>query len=85
VKGGADADIVVFFNGISDLQTFLSKRSSVLLENSERSALRFPNWQGHLDIDKQTEFSRKFLLDDEELDVLPAFAAVNVGECKDPT
>ena len=71
MRGSADIDLVVFFNGLSSIQDLKASRRH-LLDKLEGKVKSYEPWRGRIEQDNRTNFSLSYILDGQEIDVLPA-------------
>lgn len=72
MRGSADIDLVVFFNGLSSIDDLVSIREWVL-NHVETNIAGYRPWQGRIARKKRTRFSVSYVLDGHKVDILPAF------------
>ena len=72
MRGSADIDLVVFFNGLSSIQDLEGIRESVF-DHIEKYIKDYGPWQGRIAPKKRTRFSVSNFLGGHEVDILPAF------------
>ena len=72
MRGSADIDLVVFFNGLSSIEDLEASREHLLNELKEKVQSYKP-WRGRIELEDSTKFSLCYTLDGQEIDILPAF------------
>ena len=79
MRGSADIDLVVFFNGLGKMKKLMQTRPQ-LLDELKAKVDSYQPWRGRVELKKRTSYFLSYILDGEELDILPAFDVVK-GEC----
>ena len=78
MRGSADIDLVVFFNGLSSIQD-LERIREWVFDHIEDYIKDYRPWQSRIRPKKRTTFSVSYFLDDHEVDILPAFDLTSCG------
>ena len=71
MRGSADIDLVVFFNGLSSIEDLQANRK-YLLDLLEEKVQSYGPWRGRIALENRTLFSLCYTLDGQEIDILPA-------------
>ena len=79
MRGSADIDLVVFFNGLGGMKKLMKTRRQ-LLDELNAKVNSYEPWRGRVELRKKTSYFLSYILEGEELDILPAFDVVK-GEC----
>ncbi|KAK7108806.1 2'-5'-oligoadenylate synthase 1A-like [Littorina saxatilis] len=81
VRGSADIDLVMYLNNVSDIYTLIRLREPVLDRLQEAITIYSP-WQRRISFKKRTPFSVTYILDGNEVDLLPAFAMDHTNDTR---
>ena len=71
MRGSADIDLVVFFNGLSSISDLEASRKH-LLDLLKEKVQSYGPWRGRIALQNRTLFSLCYTLDGQEIDILPA-------------
>ena len=71
MRGSADIDLVVFFNGLGEMKKLMQKRRQLLNELKAKVDSYEP-WRGRVELRKMLYFL-SYNLEGMSLDILPAF------------
>ncbi|KAL8609119.1 hypothetical protein ACOMHN_046725 [Nucella lapillus] len=71
VRGSADIDLVVILNGLRTISDLVEQRPH-LLGRLEKAVNGYLPWRGNVELKDKTSFSLCYLLNGEEVDILPA-------------
>ncbi|KAK7478370.1 hypothetical protein BaRGS_00030374, partial [Batillaria attramentaria] len=83
IKGSADIDLVVFFNGLPTVDD-LKRELPNLLQIIQDEVKDHSEWKGRVKQVKVTPYSVTFTLDGQKVDILPASEAIR-RDLKSPT
>lgn len=75
IRGGADIDLVVYFNGLSTMNDLKSKRPQ-LLKDLEQKISEIRLWTGRVRLQGKTPYALAYTFDGEQMDILPGFDIV---------
>ncbi|XP_070191369.1 2'-5'-oligoadenylate synthase 1-like [Littorina saxatilis] len=81
VRASADIDLVMYLNNVSDIYTLKRLREPVL-DSLQEAIKSYTLWQGRIIFDRRTQFSVQYILDGNEVDILPAFAMDHTNDTR---
>ena len=79
MRGSADIDLVVFFNGLGEIKKLMQKCRQ-LLNELEAKVDSYEPWRGRVKLRQKMLYFLSYNLEGMTLDILPAFDVVK-GEC----
>ena len=79
MRGSADIDLVVFFNGLGKMRKLMQTRPQ-LLDELKAKVDSYEPWRGRVKLRKMMLYFLSYNLEGMTLDILPAFDVVK-GEC----